>query len=276
MTDPERDLREMMNRAANGVHHVPRPSRRLVRRARLRRARTTALAGTAALALVIGGFAASRSLLSAQPTRPANPPDVGQTPTTEHGQAPPEPYSILDGKVTFSRPSRWEQSFAGPWALWLDDKPEERIYMLADPLPIETICRPGPAPADAEALARSIRSDPDLEATEPVAVPVGGVEAMRMDVVAATGASGCREKAPGVVREADTDEADEAQATIVVGGGSFPVPRTGRHQMRLYLLDLPGRSAQILAIAIVAPESRFERVIDAAAPILDSFEFRTE
>jgi hypothetical protein len=47
--------------------------------------------------------------------------------------------------------------------------------------------------------------------------------------------------------------------------------------MRLYLLDLPeGSSARILALAISAPETRFESVLEAAAPILVSFEFRTE
>jgi hypothetical protein len=46
--------------------------------------------------------------------------------------------------------------------------------------------------------------------------------------------------------------------------------------MRLYLLDLPeGMSARILAIAISAFDSEFERVVKAAAPVLDSFEFRT-
>lgn len=64
MADMERDLRDMMDRTADGMHHVPRPSRRLVRRARLRRARTAAIAGTAAFALVIGGFAGARSLSS--------------------------------------------------------------------------------------------------------------------------------------------------------------------------------------------------------------------
>jgi hypothetical protein len=47
-------------------------------------------------------------------------------------------------------------------------------------------------------------------------------------------------------------------------------------RMRLYLLDLPmGGSHRILAIAIVAPEQRFERVIQAAKPVVDSFEFHT-
>lgn len=41
--------------------------------------------------------------------------------------------------------------------------------------------------------------------------------------------------------------------------------------MRLYLFDVPeGSSLRVLAIAIVAPESRFERVVEAAAPIVDS------
>jgi hypothetical protein len=43
--------------------------------------------------------------------------------------------------------------------------------------------------------------------------------------------------------------------------------------MRLYLLDLPdGMSARTLAIAIVALDSEFERVVKAATPVLDSFE----
>jgi hypothetical protein len=51
--------------------------------------------------------------------------------------------------------------------------------------------------------------------------------------------------------------------------------RTGQPHASLYLVDLPGGSARILSIAIVAPESSFESVVEAAAPILDSFEFHT-
>ena len=44
--------------------------------------------------------------------------------------------------------------------------------------------------------------------------------------------------------------------------------------MRLYVLDLPeGMSARILAIAIRRSDSDFERVVKAAAPVLDSIEF---
>lgn len=73
MTDLERNLRDMMTRTADGVHHVPRPSSRLVRRARLRRARTAAIAGTATFALVIGGFAGASALSSDEALPPANP-----------------------------------------------------------------------------------------------------------------------------------------------------------------------------------------------------------
>ena len=45
-------------------------------------------------------------------------------------------------------------------------------------------------------------------------------------------------------------------------------------RLRLYLLDLPeGMSARVLGIAIAASEQGFERVMEAAAPTLDSFEF---
>ena len=44
--------------------------------------------------------------------------------------------------------------------------------------------------------------------------------------------------------------------------------------MRLYLFDVPkGLSMRILAIAIVASESSFERAVEAAAPVVDSVEF---
>jgi len=54
----------------------------------------------------------------------------------------------------------------------------------------------------------------------------------------------------------------------------FGVALEHGHRMRLYLLDLPeGMSARTLAIAISAPEPDFERVMEGAAPVLDSIEF---
>jgi hypothetical protein len=193
--------------------------------------------------------------------------------TTENGGALAEPYEFLDGEVTFAAAPPWDW-FVGGWGftptmttLQFDDPDQsagfdQLLAVVADPLPVESGCRQGPAPADARALARSIRSDPDLEATEPVAVSVGGIEGLQMDVVAAPGASVCEEMpAPQVVTPNDRDW---------IGVGLEHGKR-----MRLYLLDLPGGSARILAIAISAPEARFETVVEAAAPIVDSFEFRT-
>jgi hypothetical protein len=179
--------------------------------------------------------------------------------TTENGQPVAEPYSYLDGVIFSAAPPWRERCLLGPCSLDHDNL-QASLYVLADPRPVETGCLEGPAPANAEALAGRIRSDPDLEATEPVAVPVGGTPALRMDVVAAPGASVCQNwGGVGVVTETGDP--------VVLGGG---------HRMRLYLLDLPeGLSARILTIAIVAPEPRFERVVETATPIVDSFQFRT-
>jgi hypothetical protein len=46
---------------------------------------------------------------------------------------------------------------------------------------------------------------------------------------------------------------------------------------RLYVLDLPGGSARTLAIWITAPDvALFERAVETAAPVLNSFEFHAE
>jgi hypothetical protein len=90
-----------------------------------------------------------------------------------------------------------------------------------------------------------------------VAATVGGVEALRIDVVTASGASFCEHpvNSPFVMSDAE----------LSAGYG-----------MGLYLLDLPGKPARILAITIVAPSANFDRAVDTAAPIIDSIEFHTQ
>ena len=56
------------------------------------------------------------------------------------------------------------------------------LLLLADPRPIGPGCVEGPAPADAEALARSIGSDAEFDATAPAAEIIGGIPARRMDL----------------------------------------------------------------------------------------------
>jgi hypothetical protein len=188
--------------------------------------------------------------------------ESGEAPTTENGEALAEPYSILDGEVTFGVPPPWYAFYDyGPDTIALNGGTIDADFaVLPDPFPVKTGCRRGPTPAGAEALARSIRSDPDLEATEPVAVIVGGIEALRMDVVAAAGASVC----------------DTWGTPLVLRVAEPRGPGLDRgHRMRLYLLDLPrGSSARILAIAFVAPEASFETMLEEEeARIMGSFEF---
>ena len=123
-------------------------------------------------------------------------------PTTEDGQALAIPHSYFDGEVTLQAAHPWVFHDGSIFGALIPDDPGVRpttdggerhdwdhFWFLADPLPVGTGCQAGPAPADAAALAESIRTDPDLEATEPVAVNVGGTEALMMDVMIAAGAS---------------------------------------------------------------------------------------
>ena len=179
-------------------------------------------------------------------------------PTTENGKAVPVEYGFLDGAVTYRAAEPLEPSQDGfrdrdrlaiDGLLPDDDAPRRIVLMLADPRPIGPDCVEAPAPADAEALARSIGSDPDFEATAPVAVNIGGIPALRMDVVLSPGAS-CRL----FLEHAPFGRLDRA---------------------RLYLVDLPGGSARVLAIATITDEDSFETVLEWAAPIVDSIEFHT-
>ena len=180
--------------------------------------------------------------------------------TTENGQPAPIPYEFLDGEVTFTAAPPWDTWRYSPPALY-NGNPQhgERFDMLADPLTVSAGCEPGPAPANAEALVRGIRSNPNLEATAPVSATVGGLDALRIDVVAAPEAIDCGDgdTGPLVLTERDST--------------AWGLP--GRVRMRLYVLDLAGESSLVLVIAIAASEPEWERVVDEATPVLDSIEF---
>jgi len=154
---------------------------------------------------------------------------------------------------------------------------------MADPTWVGTDCetglQPGDAEAHAEALADSIRSDPGLEATSPVAVSAGGHEGLMMDVKMAAGAALCFN-----VDEAGSDAtADpgilyplwDMGSETNAGGGHVTGTASG-DWMRLYLFDVPATSGlQWLAIAIVAPEAHFERAVTEAVPLVDSIEIHS-
>ena len=185
--------------------------------------------------------------------------------TTVNGQNVPVPYSVFDGEVTLSMAYPWHAEFSddeGSRFNLVSDEFEGALQLLG-PGPVRNGCQQGPAPADAQALARSIRSNPDLEATAPVTVSVGGIPALQMDVT--TALSTCPSGAPPKVAEV------ELYAGLRSLASCGPCA-----QIRLYLLDLPQRSsARILAIAFIAPKESFERAVESAAPIVDSVEFHT-
>jgi hypothetical protein len=177
---------------------------------------------------------------------------------------------MLYGEVTFRAAEPWNyhfDSYLDPRLFFLTGPGGERSYagmeILVNPLPPETPCDSLRVPPSAEELVQAIRSNPHLEATVPVTERVGGVDALRMDVVAAPGAS----IAPcGGVR---------VPVVSVPGRGAWGGVGLG-DLGRLYVLDLPGGFARTLAILINAPEGAlFERAVEAAAPVLDSFEFHT-
>lgn len=180
--------------------------------------------------------------------------------TTEDGQSVAVSYSALGGDLTFAAAPPWDDPF-------FSDGPEASLgriengsasqftqfAVVADPLTAAG-CEVGPAPGDADALVSSIQANPELEATAPVAVRVGGIDALRIDVVA-TGQPNVGGCVPAVLEH---------------------LPLAGEARMRVYVLDLPeGMSARLLAIGIIAHESLFDDVLEAATPVLDSFQFRT-
>jgi hypothetical protein len=182
--------------------------------------------------------------------------------TTENGQPVAVPFGFLDGKVTASAAQPWVVSHSSfNYGLSLNDGyGGERVTFVPNPLPVASGCQVGLDPADAAALARSIRSDTNFEATAPVDVTVGGVEGLLMDVTLAPGASICPD--------------EDGRSSVVYPGDRWGALVDDRSRMRLYLLDLPeGFTMRILAIAIVAPQERFDSVVEAAAPVVDSIEF---
>ena len=168
--------------------------------------------------------------------------------TTENGKAVPVEYGFLDGEVTYRAayplgPSqeRLVSRTGSPSTASFPTttRPAGSSCFLADPRPIGPDCVEGPAPADAEALARSIQSDPDFEATAPVAVTIGGLPALQIDVVAAPARAPARSGLQRPSRRVN----EGARSTCSI----FPEDR-----------------ARVLAIATVADEDSFEAVLELA------------
>ena len=212
----------------------------------------------AAVVLLVAGLFAITSLRDDDNKLEPAAPSTSTTPT----------YDFFDGEVSVSASDSWELSWRFALALTLGDQGEERIELLADPFPVAAGCERGLAPADAGALARSIQSDPDLAVSAPVGVDIGGVDGLAMDVTVAPGASVCEWFQSTQVLTQNDSHTGPSHPGVNLEQGS---------RMRLYLVDLPtGSTTRILAIAVVAPEARFEDVVDAAAPIIESIQFQKD
>lgn len=215
-------------------------------------------------------------------------------PATENGRPVPLPYSDFGGEVSLHAAHPWvfvdgDSGYGrvlgrlipegvGPTTDGGSRNEWAELILMADPAAVEVEggCQIGPTPADAEALAASIRSYP-LEATFPVAVSAGVLEGLMLDVKISAGAIIC---GPSTI-EGNVEDGvlspvfdQDAPFLVDVDDGLATGVATGEW-MRLYLFDTPeGSAMRILAIAIVAPESDFARAVEAAQPVVDSLEFR--
>ncbi len=168
--------------------------------------------------------------------------------TLENGRPVPMVHAQFDGEVTYSSPS--QNSFEV-----LDD--HSTLIDFTDPAIYWSECRQGPVPADAAAFAQAVTGDPNFETTAPISARIGGVEAVAMDVALSPSGQVC----PAF--RTDTRR------------WIHSLWEPGKRQ-RLYLVDLPdGMSFETLAITVTVSEERFEEVIEAAQPIIDSIQFHT-
>jgi hypothetical protein len=212
-------------------------------------------------------------------------------PTSEDGQPVALSQSLFDGEVILQVAHPWifgnypigffgrliPDGNVGPTTDAGERQDWDEFWVVADPLVNGTGCQTA-SPVDAEALAESIRSYPGLEGTAPVAVSAGGAEALMMDVVLAAGATirvAVDEQYNPCANELLNPMLDRGvgSSMTVVKEGVMQGQATGE-RMRLYLIDMPEESSmRTIAIAIAAPESRFERAVEAAAPVVESIEF---
>jgi hypothetical protein len=179
----------------------------------------------------------------------------GDVSTTENWQPVPVPFSILNGEVTFAAYPPWKEDYESSEASTAFQKSSWNLawFVIAtEPLSVGTACENGPAPTDAEALARTIMADPDIEAAEPVPVRIAGIDGLQIDVAKSDYNWLC----------AWTPDA----LTAFQGGG----------QIRLYIVDYPGESAKVLTFAFVAGPDEWEDAIDDIVPILDSIQFHVD
>ncbi len=173
--------------------------------------------------------------------------------------------SMLGGEVSFRADRPWgdhAESYLDPRIFWLIGQPDEAsIEVLANPKAQASCDAFLDVPASAEELVGAIRSNPGIDATAPVAERIGGVYALRLDVTAVPGASTC---VSGNIPVVSVYNREPAWGTLHSG-----------IRGRLYVLAPPGGSVRTLVIMITAPEGIFEQTVEAAVPVVESFQFHT-
>ena len=225
----------------------------------------------------------------------ASPSESTPSETPENAEASGRRYDILDGEVAFRAPKPWEPNVE---ALMIAEGslPSEFSFLtrfdgrdtscgsprsscaafvvIADPAPRQESCsRTGGTVVSAEALARAIRAHPGLDSTDPVGERIGDIDALRLDVAPVEGATTCGGSGEGIGYGDGVPVLTHTRHTKL-GAPVVQVIEPGK-RMRVYLLDLPGgAAARTIAIMIVAREADFDVAIEAARPILDSFEFQ--
>lgn len=243
-------------------------------------------------AVVAGGLWIGRTTSSDDGRNSIQPADAKPSPseptpseTPENAEVSGRRVDLLNGEVTF-RSSTWgehaesriiSEAPMGPESLLRHESPSAGLLVVTDPAPLQESCsRSGATVASAEVFADAIRSHPGLSSTAPVVERIGGVDALRLDVAPVEGASTCR--GTGLIIE---ERPPMVGVPVITGtretyfGPSLAHVLEGDQRMRLYLLDFPGGTAKSLAIVIVAAEADFDATLEAARPILDSFEFQT-
>lgn len=170
--------------------------------------------------------------------------------TIENGQPVPMLHQQFDGDVTYLSPS------TSSWSIG-DRSFDDAFIDFTDPAAFWSDCEQPPAPADARGFAEALLADPDFETGESSPARVGGAEALVMDVVLAPDGRVC-----GPFRT------DVRQWINSLEPGK---------RMRLILVDVPdGLSMRVLAITVMAPEARFDEVIQDATPLIESIEFHPD
>ena len=278
-TRPPRDLSDVLTRGRG-----KRLALRLV---------TTMSMVLVATALVAGGLWIGRTISSPSEDgrRSIQPADDEASPSEQTRCETPEldsadhagPRCLFDGEVGFHITAGWAENFEsrmvsqamGPESLLLHEGPWAGFLVIVDPAPLRSCSRTGATVASAEVFVDAVRTHPGLSSTDPVTEQIAGVDALRLDVTPVEGARTCRRGVGAII----DDRPPMVGVPAITGthetyfGPSLPRVVEPDQRMRLYLVDLPEGPAQTLAIVIVAAEEDFDVAVEAARPMLDSFEF---